>query len=126
VQVHVSKVMGSQASTGTESTPAPARVSTVHWLFLGACRNEDPELFFPIGRTGPAEQQIEDAKRVCRRCDVVDACLEWAVRSGQNAGVWGGLSEDERHALQRGRRYRSRTEYDVLTDTPHPSSRPHP
>jgi WhiB family redox-sensing transcriptional regulator len=111
--------------TSTESTQASGKVSTVHWLFLGACRNEDPELFFPIGRTGPAVHQIEDAKRVCRRCDVVDACLEWAVRTGQNAGVWGGMSEDERRALQR-RRYRSRTEYDVVPATPHPSSRPHP
>jgi WhiB family redox-sensing transcriptional regulator len=126
VQVRVSKVKGSEASTGTETMQEPARVSTVQWLFLGACRNEDPELFFPIGRTGRAEQQIEDAKRVCRQCDVVDACLEWAMRTGQSAGVWGGLSEDERLALRRRRRYRPGTEYDVLPDAPHPSSRAHP
>jgi len=45
--------------------------------------------------------QIEDAKAVCRRCDVVDQCLQWALESGQDAGVWGGMSEDERRALKR-------------------------
>lgn len=60
-----------------------------------------PSLFFPIGNTGPAIMQIEEAKAVCRRCDVVDTCLKWALESGQDAGVWGGLSEDERRALKR-------------------------
>jgi WhiB family transcriptional regulator, redox-sensing transcriptional regulator len=78
------------------------------WLFRGACADEDPELFFPIGSSAPAQRQIELAKEVCRRCDVVDACLEWAVQSGQDAGVWGGRSENERRLLRR-RRARSLT-----------------
>ena len=44
------------------------------WRHRAACLDEDPELFFPIGNTGPALQQIEDAKAVCRRCPVVDTC----------------------------------------------------
>jgi WhiB family redox-sensing transcriptional regulator len=59
------------------------------WRHRSACLDEDPELFFPIGNTGPAILQIEEAKQVCRRCDVRDL------------GVWGGLSEDERRALKR-------------------------
>jgi WhiB family transcriptional regulator, redox-sensing transcriptional regulator len=73
----------------------------VTWLLRASCRNEDPELFFPIGTAGPALRQIEAAKQVCRHCDVADACLDWALRTGQDAGVWGGLSEDERRALRR-------------------------
>ncbi|MBM02858.1 MAG: hypothetical protein CMH43_03980 [Micrococcales bacterium] len=47
---------------------------------------------------------------VCRRCPVVDECLRWALESGQDAGVWGGLSEDERRALKRrNARMRART-----------------
>ena len=42
------------------------------WRHTAACRDEDPELFFPIGNTGPALLQIEEAKAVCRRCDVID------------------------------------------------------
>ena len=74
------------------------------WRHRAACRDEDPELFFPIGNTGPALLQIEDAKAVCRRCDVIDQCLQWALESGQDAGVWGGMSEDERRALDEIRR----------------------
>jgi len=77
------------------------------WRHKAACRDEEPELFFPIGNTGPALQQIDEAKRVCQACDVTEACLNWAIESGQDAGVWGGLSEDERRSLKR-RRARER------------------
>jgi len=71
------------------------------WRDIAACLDEDPELFFPIGNTGPALVQIEQAKAICRRCTVVETCLQWAMDTGQDAGVWGGLSEDERRALKR-------------------------
>jgi len=71
------------------------------WLHKAGCLEEDPELFFPIGNVGPAVLQIEEAKAVCRRCEVVETCLRWALDTGQDAGVWGGLSEDERRALKR-------------------------
>ena len=71
------------------------------WRHHAACQDEDPELFFPIGNTGPALVQIEEAKVVCQRCPVLEPCLQWALDSGQDAGVWGGLSEDERRALKR-------------------------
>ncbi|CAN5676479.1 hypothetical protein BH24ACT11_BH24ACT11_20490 [soil metagenome] len=73
----------------------------VDWRHRSACLDEDPELFFPIGNTGPALSQIEEAKAVCRRCTVREQCLAWALESGQDHGVWGGLSEDERRALKR-------------------------
>ena len=71
------------------------------WRNSATCLGEDPELFFPIGNTGPALLQIEKAKVVCRRCEVVDICLSWAMESRQDAGVWGALSDDERRALKR-------------------------
>jgi WhiB family redox-sensing transcriptional regulator len=74
------------------------------WVHYARCRDEDPELFFPIGTTGPAAVQIDAAKLVCTDCLVRSECLEWAMSTGQDAGVWGGLSEDERRALRRARR----------------------
>ncbi|GAB6897703.1 hypothetical protein JCM9957A_56090 [Kineosporia succinea] len=72
------------------------------WQHDGACIDEDPELFFPIGSTGPAIQQIEEAKAVCHlRCPVRLTCLNWALETRQEHGVWGGLSEDERRSLKR-------------------------
>jgi WhiB family redox-sensing transcriptional regulator len=76
-------------------------VDTMDWRNIAACREVDPELFFPIGNSGPALLQIEEAKQVCRRCSVLDECLRWAIDTGQDAGVWGGLSEDERRTLKR-------------------------
>jgi WhiB family redox-sensing transcriptional regulator len=78
-------------------------------LLRAACRDEDPELFFPVGNTGPALLQIEDAKEVCRRCEVVDACLRWALETGQDAGVWGGMSEDERRSIRKKARSKRKT-----------------
>lgn len=82
------------------ATPRPG----VDWRHQAACRDEDPELFFPVGTTGPAELQIRQAKSVChQRCPVMTECLQWALAAGQDFGVWGGMSEDERRALKRRR-----------------------
>lgn len=79
------------------------------WRHRAACLDEDPELFFPVGNAGPAVLQTERAKAVCGRCPVRAECLRWALESGQENGVWGGLSEDERRALnRRNRRRRAR------------------
>lgn len=72
-----------------------------NWRTLAACRDEDPDLFFPIGSTGPALVQAEEAKAVCRGCPVREQCLRWALENSQDAGVWGGLDETERRALKR-------------------------
>jgi WhiB family transcriptional regulator, redox-sensing transcriptional regulator len=73
----------------------------MQWLNESRCLTEDPELFFPVGNTGPAVDQIEQAKSVCRECGVATQCLEYAIKENQDTGVWGGLSEDERKSLKR-------------------------
>jgi WhiB family redox-sensing transcriptional regulator len=76
-------------------------IASSDWRSRSACLDEDPELFFPIGTTGPAAHQVEEAKVVCGRCTVREACLAWALDERQEHGVWGGLDEDERRALRR-------------------------
>ncbi|MBV7247707.1 MULTISPECIES: WhiB family transcriptional regulator [Streptomyces] len=78
-----------------------------NWRLHAACREEDPDLFFPIGSTGPAVVQEAEAKTVCRSCPVQAACLEWALENRQDSGIWGGLSENERRALKRRSRRRA-------------------
>ncbi|MEE1795746.1 WhiB family transcriptional regulator [Streptomyces sp. BE308] len=77
-----------------------------NWRMRAACREVDPDLFFPIGSTGPALVQTEDAKAVCATCPVREQCLQWALENGQDSGVWGGMGEDERRALKRRTRRR--------------------
>lgn len=79
------------------------------WRFEAACLSQDPELFFPIGDSGPALEQVEKAKAVCHRCPVMHECLEWALETGQDSGVWGGMSEQERVALRRRSRINARS-----------------
>ena len=73
----------------------------VEWRDLAACSGYDPELFFPAGETGPAAAQIRQAKRVCAGCEVADDCLTYAIETNQVAGIWGGLTEDERRPVRR-------------------------
>src|SRR6478609_3328128 len=97
----VGAVRTGSSSDRTAPTASSRSTISMDWRDRAACLDEDPELFFPIGNTGPAILQIEEAKAVCRRCEVIETCLKWALESGQDAGVWGGLSEDERRALKR-------------------------
>jgi WhiB family redox-sensing transcriptional regulator len=85
----------------TSHLPATDLPVNPNWRARAACRTEDPDLFFPVGNTGPALYQIEEAKAVCRRCPVMERCLQWALDSGQEHGVWGGLSEDDRRRMKR-------------------------
>lgn len=71
------------------------------WRDTASCRDTDPDLFFPVGTTGPAIEQIEEAKRVCRSCAAHEACLEFALATNQESGIWGGTSEDERRKLRK-------------------------
>ena len=69
------------------------------WQRQAECRSFPPELFFPRGTSDAAQADRDRAKAVCRRCPVRAACLEFALETRQEFGVWGGLSEDERLAL---------------------------
>jgi len=71
------------------------------WRRSAACRHEDPALFFPVGATGHAVEEIAAAKAVCARCPVRLACLRYALVTHQEFGVWGGHDEDERRVLRR-------------------------
>lgn len=72
-----------------------------HWRSDAACRDTNPDLFFPVGTTGNAVVQIEQAKAVCLACPVVSECLEFALTTNQDAGIWGATSEEERRKLRR-------------------------
>jgi WhiB family transcriptional regulator, redox-sensing transcriptional regulator len=78
------------------------------WRSGAACRSSDPDLFFPVGTTGPALEQIAAAKAVCTGCEVRQRCLEFALTTNQDSGVWGGTSEEERRHIRRARRRAAR------------------
>jgi WhiB family redox-sensing transcriptional regulator len=69
------------------------------WADRAACASTDPFYFHPE-KGGSALE----AKRICAGCDVRIECLTYALETNQQFGVWGGLSERERHKLLRQRR----------------------
>lgn len=73
------------------------------WRDQAACRDEDPETFFPAGESAPYQQQVAEAVAVCRRCPVIRRCFAWAVEAGQEQGIWGGTTEHDRMSYRRRR-----------------------
>lgn len=71
------------------------------WRNHAICRDTDPELFFPVGTTGYALVQVDRAKEVCRQCPVKTQCLDYALETNQDSGIWGGTSEEERRDIRR-------------------------
>jgi WhiB family transcriptional regulator, redox-sensing transcriptional regulator len=68
----------------------------------GACQAVEPELFFPLSAAGPAVAQVAAAKAVCRGCPVRAECLDYAMQTAQDHGIWGGTTEEERRQARRG------------------------
>jgi WhiB family redox-sensing transcriptional regulator len=67
------------------------------WRMAAACREEDPELHFPVADRA----QATAAKAVCGICRSRDACLAFALKTRQEYGIWGGLDERQRAAILR-------------------------
>jgi WhiB family redox-sensing transcriptional regulator len=81
------------ADTSTTFDPAD-------WRHDAACRDLDTAIFFPDSEDA---SESAAAKAVCSGCPVRAACLEFALSTRQDDGVWGGLTEVERRRLRRRR-----------------------
>jgi WhiB family redox-sensing transcriptional regulator len=80
--------------------PVGSGAGSLGWMSGGACRQADPEMFFPIATvTGPAARQAEAAKAVCGRCAVRADCLSYALEAAPE-GIWGGTTQEERRAAR--------------------------
>jgi WhiB family redox-sensing transcriptional regulator len=66
------------------------------WREAAACRGDPPERWHP-----PRGAAIAPLRHVCERCPVRCECLDFALRSGEKIGVWGGTSERERRRIRR-------------------------
>jgi WhiB family redox-sensing transcriptional regulator len=66
------------------------------WTLAAVCQSVDPEIFFP-----EKGGSTREAKLVCARCPVRAECLTYALEHGERFGIYGGLSERERRALER-------------------------
>lgn len=67
------------------------------WAARGLCVNvDDPDVFYPADGSRGTK-----ARRICDRCPVRAECLEYALASDEEFGIWGGLDPRERRNLKR-------------------------
>jgi WhiB family redox-sensing transcriptional regulator len=71
------------------------------WRDQARCRGVDPQIFHPAEED---EAAADEAKAICERCGVREACLEYALGAREKDGVWGGMTARERRRLVRQRR----------------------
>lgn len=91
--------------TGKQFSPGaagPVLAAGREWMDLALCAEIGGDPFFPEdgSSAGPARQ-------VCRRCEVEEECLAYALRHGERYGVWGGKSERDRRRITAARRRES-------------------
>jgi hypothetical protein len=90
-----------QRTTPAAAAAEGARLEGRGWLHLAACRDTDPELFFPE-RGENAKGQA--AKQVCAACQVQQQCRELAVRTARSReedhGIYGGTTPHQRSGLR--------------------------
>jgi WhiB family transcriptional regulator, redox-sensing transcriptional regulator len=71
------------------------------WLDRAACRDQDPERFFP---ESGEQVKAAEAKAICQGCQVRDHCLDLAVKAAggidTDHGVFGGTLPGERSRLR--------------------------
>lgn len=71
------------------------------WRDDALCAEVGIDLFFP-----EKGEPTKDAKAVCQLCPVRSECLQYALQNDERFGIWGGMSEQERHQIQPLRRAR--------------------
>ena len=82
-------------------TPVPAALappidSERPWVVFSACRDADPEVFFPVSR-----EETDAALAICATCTVQAECLDYALEARERYGIWGGKTEKQRRRLLR-------------------------
>lgn len=75
-------------------------MTTEHWSARAACRDQDPDIFYPVGHGDAALADLAAARQMCGACDVSRECLSLALTVADADGVWAGTTPDERRALR--------------------------
>ena len=64
------------------------------WRRLAACRNIDPDKFYPR-----SDKDSDEALAICETCHVWVDCLKYAIEYGENEGIWGGCTSNQRRDI---------------------------
>lgn len=67
------------------------------WDDEAACVGHDPEMWFA---EYPSVKVVKRAKAICAKCPIRVECASRGM--GEEYGIWGGLTAEERARLRRG------------------------
>jgi len=101
---------------GMASSPAQSGCSTLNdvlrmfrngrreaWFREAVCRSlskAEKALFYSHSSDQEEQKAIEQkAKGFCHQCPSMEACLQYALQTRQDHGIWGGTTESERLQL---------------------------
>jgi WhiB family transcriptional regulator, redox-sensing transcriptional regulator len=81
------------------------------WRSLAACRGEDPAIFYPEPTSGRPSRKVQPeeyaaARGFCRSCPVRLDCLDFALTTNQDDGMWGDRTPNQRKEMRRKMRAR--------------------
>ena len=72
---------------------------STEWMERAACAGKPPSLFFPDELDGVFRTaRYSEARALCHTCAVREACLEYAIATETDWGLWGGMMPSERRA----------------------------
>jgi WhiB family transcriptional regulator, redox-sensing transcriptional regulator len=95
--------------TSLNTATSPVKWDVGRWRTDAACASLDTNLFFPDPEVDEdVLPRIASAKAVCAECPVRQDCLEFAIRTRQLDGVWGGHTPEERRSIRRRRQAAAR------------------
>lgn len=100
------RVAVTPSNNSDSACPTRPEATRPDWRHNGLC-HDDPDLWFPDGKTGPRALQAKRAKAVCQTCPVIKQCAQWALATRQEYGIFGGLDEVERRKILRKQRYQA-------------------
>lgn len=72
-------------------------ITDIDWTRHAACAGQNPDLFF---RDEHDHTTYQEARRFCCTCRVQLECLNWAIETKTEHGIFGGLTPRERKRLR--------------------------
>ena len=88
----------------------PSAYEATAWIDRGACTDPFAPTMFP---SDGDSYGIEAAKGTCAICAVRSECLEGALARGEQWGVWGGMTAEERKTFRRRQQRNGRSVKDL-------------
>ncbi|MDP4501023.1 WhiB family transcriptional regulator [Nonomuraea turcica] len=82
------------------TTPPAPSGEVERWQDRAACRDADPEQFFPVSEAADS-LAVQAAKQICRSCPVLENCADWVTANPQDHGIWAGTTPRERRDIRR-------------------------